>query len=169
MVGHWFTRHFRDFKKNDALFQKLRDFMIRGASSASLSRELCRFLTLACDVAQEEYDLLSENEKKNSRFPTLASTVAKKSQQGTFVSMYDSSVLVENPPAPILPPDMKAFGFMDINEVEIARQLTIAEFHIYTEIQVRTVARVSFFSPSLTTIAVSSWPAAHRAPGLGME
>jgi hypothetical protein len=96
VLGYWFTQHFRDFKKNDALFQRLRDFM---------------------KVAQEEFECMSDSEKSKSGLPEFKISFDKKSEQGTFMSMYDSSVIVDNPPAPVLPADMKNFTFMDIPEV----------------------------------------------------
>ena len=64
---------------------------------------------------------------------------------GTYSSLFASDTLVRNPPRPKLPKmvqginDWKHIGFYDLDNEEIARQLTIADYHLYAEIKVGSI------------------------------
>lgn len=53
-------------------------------------------------------------------------------------------VVGEKPPAPILPKSPPPFGFFEIDELELARQLTIQSFDIYKKIQVNLNIIISY-------------------------
>eukprot|EP01094_Clydonella_sp_ATCC50884_P025386 TRINITY_DN6654_c0_g1_i1.p1 TRINITY_DN6654_c0_g1~~TRINITY_DN6654_c0_g1_i1.p1 ORF type:complete len:443 (+),score=162.18 TRINITY_DN6654_c0_g1_i1:104-1330(+) len=107
----WFTNHFRDFSMDDAFRREFQAWLAR----------------------EEEYE--KEHPRADSLIPYLARIVGKKMSVGSYQSLFDSSVMVENPPPPIVPTRWRGVEFTHLNELEIARQLTIAEYHIYAEVK----------------------------------
>eukprot|EP01094_Clydonella_sp_ATCC50884_P029750 TRINITY_DN9432_c0_g1_i1.p1 TRINITY_DN9432_c0_g1~~TRINITY_DN9432_c0_g1_i1.p1 ORF type:complete len:1120 (-),score=371.40 TRINITY_DN9432_c0_g1_i1:107-3226(-) len=120
LLVHWFNHHFNDFNTKKTLLTKLREFV---------------------DKAFEQYERAKRKvkkvggEKEQSAVPYLRSLIEKKSAKGTYTSMFDSTIMVHNPPPPIIPSSWRGVTFFELDELEIARQLSIEQFHIYVMIQ----------------------------------
>jgi len=128
-LRHWFTNYFLDF--NMATRRVLQEFVKESRS-----------LTLT------ELDI-------PTRF--LEKTVTHKLEKGTFKSMFSSDLLVKNPPPPLLPRkasdpknvDWNALTFMEVNSTEIARQITIADYHLYADMQPVELLNLAWSKPRL--------------------
>jgi RasGEF domain/RasGEF N-terminal motif len=128
-LRHWFTNYFLDF--NMATRRVLQEF-VKESRSLHLS----------------ELDI-------TTRF--LEKTVTHKLEKGTFKSIFSSDLLVKNPPPPILPGksndpkkvDWGALAFMELNNTEIARQITIADYHLYADMQPVELLNLAWSKPRL--------------------
>jgi len=121
VLVHWFSAHLNDFD------ERARQDMSAFTEEAKQQ-----------SVKDKESGILLSDQRGAETY--LRSMFEKKLAKGSFVSMFDTTVLVHNPPPPIVPESWKGVTFMDLDELEIARQLTITESHLYLEIRVR-VAR----------------------------
>ena len=54
---------------------------------------------------------------------TLNGIVEKKLSKGTYVSMFDSTMVTNNPPEPRLPKDWTTASFMDLDDVRASAVL----------------------------------------------
>eukprot|EP01095_Lingulamoeba_sp_RSL-Kostka_P015181 TRINITY_DN689_c1_g2_i1.p1 TRINITY_DN689_c1_g2~~TRINITY_DN689_c1_g2_i1.p1 ORF type:complete len:611 (+),score=170.69 TRINITY_DN689_c1_g2_i1:46-1833(+) len=126
----WFNNHFRDFGTDNELTKSLKQFIIK-----------------IKEIPQHKDNLTNYLDKM----------VEKKLGKGTYKSIFESMVM-DNPPTPVLPKDWNT-SFLDLDELEIARQLTISESHLYAEIK----------PEELQDLAWSKAKLKHRAPNvLGM-
>jgi hypothetical protein len=115
----WFNNHYRDFSGSKPLEKKLQSFI-----------DDIVVRTPPC---------------KDNFVGYLQKMYLKKNGKGTYTSLFDSGILVDNSscPEPIVPKTWDGVSFLDLDEREIARQLTIAEHHSYAEIQVRCSMKLS--------------------------
>jgi len=107
---HWFNNHYRDF------------------SGKPLAKELEKFI---------DWAMKDQPPKKDNFTGYLEKMYQKKSGKGTYTSLFDSGIMVDKNscPEPIVPKSWTGITLLDLDELEIARQLSISEHHIYAEIQ----------------------------------
>lgn len=108
---HWFTNHYRDFSKDSKLKKTLLDF--------------------------QAWALENDPPSKNNLVGYLVKMLDKKNDKGTYTSLFDSGIMVDKDvcPDPVIPKSWQNITFMDLDDREIARQLSISQHHIYAEIQ----------------------------------
>lgn len=110
---YWFNNHYRDFTKNPKLQKRLSEFVAEAEQSSNVQAEEKKLVTY------------------------LSKMIQKKEGKGTFTSLWDCGIMVdiEHCPEPIVPKSWDGITFLDLDELEIARQLSISEHHVYAEIQ----------------------------------
>lgn len=127
----WFTQCFDDFYT--ALTEKLKQFIVS-----------------LLDFAQS----LPTTEKLFITIHFLDKAVQNKAQLGSYDSMFSSDKLISNPPPPNLPPsnaNWSQLTFMDMDTTELARQLTIMDFHSYADL--KPIELMSWCKPQLQSLA----------------
>jgi len=134
-IRHWFQNHFRDF-----------------------DNETTRLLQEFTRDALAYVDKLEKADPVRVIVRFLEKTVEKKLAKGTYTSMFTADKMVIQPPEPILPKNVnwRTATFMDIDPKEIARQITIADQHLYSEMQPVEFMNLAWSKPKLK----------HRAPNL---
>jgi RasGEF domain/RasGEF N-terminal motif len=136
LLRHWFTNFYRDF--NGGTIKLLQ--------------------SLASDAMAEVADRPSADKLRITiRF--FEKTVDAKLQKGTYSSMFSADKLVVEPPPPLLPKppiNWRQTDILDIDSLEIARQITIADYHLYADVK-----PVEFFG-----LAWSKTELQHRAPNV---
>jgi len=107
-LTQWYKDHYRDFCLN------------------GLTSEIEKFV---------EYAKPREERVHRDLITSLAKTVQEKNETGSYPSIY--SVVIDQGicPEPVLPKTMVGVTFLDLDELEIARQLTMEEYNIYAEIK----------------------------------
>ena len=132
-LRHWFTGSFRDFE-------------------AGTTQQLQQFL----EKVKEHVSGLPHTDKLWANVRLLEKAVCKKLERGTYSSMFSSDMLVSKPPPPILPKEpirWASLTFMDIDALEFARQLTIADFHLYADLQPIEFFNLAWSKPALRHLA----------------
>eukprot|EP00011_Vannellida_sp_DIVA3-517-6-12_P007174 CAMPEP_0114636722 /NCGR_PEP_ID=MMETSP0168-20121206/17130_1 /TAXON_ID=95228 ORGANISM="Vannella sp., Strain DIVA3 517/6/12" /NCGR_SAMPLE_ID=MMETSP0168 /ASSEMBLY_ACC=CAM_ASM_000044 /LENGTH=725 /DNA_ID=CAMNT_0001848439 /DNA_START=101 /DNA_END=2274 /DNA_ORIENTATION=- len=107
----WFNEHYKDFSANGGeLTKRLQDFIVKAREADHSSDSLVGF---------------------------LERMVEKKLSKGTYTSLFGCSIMIDKATAPETnaPRSFRGVTFWDLDELEIARQLTIGEYHIYAEIE----------------------------------
>eukprot|EP01094_Clydonella_sp_ATCC50884_P024203 TRINITY_DN600_c2_g2_i1.p1 TRINITY_DN600_c2_g2~~TRINITY_DN600_c2_g2_i1.p1 ORF type:complete len:1368 (-),score=338.25 TRINITY_DN600_c2_g2_i1:296-4399(-) len=140
-LGHWVEFHFGDFCMSTKLRAKLMFF---------------------CKTVKERMQLDDERLTRydQAAIRNLLSMVESKGTKGTYVNLLTGSQSLENAPDPIIPERFPSgenvLELLQIHPLEVARQITIAHHHIYSEIQ----------PVELQDLAWSSKKLRHRAPNV---
>ena len=109
VIVFWVNNHYRDFGTDGSALKLLKEFIEKAKALPQFKGSLLGF---------------------------LEKMVEKKLGKGTYKSFFEVADTVDNCPPSILPSkDWRSIIFGDLDELEIARQLTIGEHHIYAEIQ----------------------------------
>jgi son of sevenless len=95
-------------------------------------------------------------ESKHDMVDYMAKVVKDKNEKGTYTSFFEIIVDKDSCPPSIVPKSWASVTFMDLDELEIARQLTIEEYHLYAEIKPEELQDLAWSKPKLK----------HRAPNV---
>merc|ERR1712137_520 len=121
-LARWFSEHFRDFNTDPLLKKKLDKFLVQAQEAPRYKRDMVDFMT---------------------------KVVREKNDKGTYQSFFEIAIDPNSCPVSIIPKDWRNVTFLDLNELEIARQLTLEEFHIFAEIKPEELQDLAWSKPAL--------------------
>ncbi|KAJ3442599.1 guanine nucleotide exchange factor [Anaeramoeba flamelloides] len=111
VLNSWIRSYFFDFKENPDLCEKMLQFI--------------------------DTTILKDEEMKRSGIMIKAILNKMLKNDGQLSNTHKYTNKMREMPKPILPKDINNFSFMDIDRIEITRQITIYEFEIFKSIQSR--------------------------------
>lgn len=143
-----FVMMFRAFTTEEKLWQKLVErFNVpateKPATKQKIQVRLCIFVKnwvdkVSADLHEKTRKMITEflkNELADQEFKLMREAIQRLLDNP---KVHEDPFVEGKPPTPFLPKNIRdRFGIIDLDELEIARQLTLQSFAIYKKIQVR--------------------------------